>query len=161
MEQARESAKSLGPDLDVKFYRFDGTLNRCEAGRARPRAGGPRDRPRFRPGRCREESGTECKRIARMVILSDFASNNGTTPRRGSPAPRSADASRHRRPRHRERRCGIPGHRRAGHRHGPTVFVKNQLEVRGNARGPRVRQPAHRRRDVRRGRRPTPVAKTR
>ena len=91
------------------------------------------------------------RRLARLVILSDFATNNGSDPLE---AARSLKGQ------------GVPvvtvglgtENAGAGSRDiklrdivaGPTVFVKNQLEVRGTHRGPRVRQPDARGRAVRR-----------
>jgi len=133
-KQAREFAKTLGPDLDVRFYEFDSKLTE-------PKQGDPTnlDKPKGREtdlgsamldAQKRQESSN--RRLARLVILSDFASNKGPDP---------MEAARQLNGR------GVPivtvglGTENAGAVHkdirlrdivtSPTVFVKNQLEVRG------------------------------
>ena len=138
LEQAVETAKSLGPNLEVRAYRFDATLKEAKL-----------DEPAAEPEGRETDLGTALleaekreaqnnKRIARMVVLSDFASNNGINPLvaarrlRDQQIPvvtvglgsESAGAG--------SRDISVQDIATA-----PTVFVKNVLEVRGNlkARG--------------------------
>ena len=139
LEQALETAKSLGPNLDVKSYRFDATLREPKLDET-SRARRPRDRPRHRHARGREPRGPE-QQADRPDGRSSPTSppTTASTPGRRPPPPRPAGPGRHGRPRLRERR------RRRDRRTSPsatssprpTVFVKNQLEVRGTlvARG--------------------------
>ena len=55
IEQAIETAKTLGPNLEVKTYRFDTTLSEPKADeKAAPEPAGPGDRARHRDARGRE-----------------------------------------------------------------------------------------------------------
>jgi hypothetical protein len=182
--QALESARSFGPDLQVKVYEFARNLREIDTdeGKEAPESndhpddevetkkapvpavneeGGkdepakteekpavPSGKPSTEPSGRETQLGTamleaekreeqNSKRIARMVILSDFASNNGTNPliaaRRlrdqqvpvltiglgtQNAAKGSMDIA--------IRDIATP----------PTVFVKNQLEVRGSLQAP-------------------------
>ena len=137
LEQALETAKSLGPNLEVKTYQFDANLREAKLDEKADPEGRETDLgPAMLEAEKREAQNN--KRIARMVIISDFASNNGLNP---------LVAAR------RLRDQQIPavtvglGTEKAGSGSkdiairdiaaGPTVFVKNQLEVRGTlmARG--------------------------
>jgi len=137
LEQALETAKSLGPNLEVKTYQFDANLREAKFDEKTDPEGRETDLgPAMLEAEKREAQNN--KRIARMVIISDFASNNGLNP---------LVAAR------RLRDQQIPavtvglGTEKAGSGSkdiairdiaaGPTVFVKNQLEVRGTlmARG--------------------------
>ena len=143
-------AEKLGPNLEVKTYRFD-----CHAARAAARPGAEPDGRETDLGAAmveavRRQAG---KRIAALIVLSDGANNTGIPP---LVAARQLQGQQ------------VPvvtvgfGSENAGAGSkdiavrdlaaGPTVFVKNQLQVRGDARRPRLRQPADRRRAVRRGR---------
>jgi uncharacterized membrane protein len=139
VKQVRDFGKSLGPDLDVKFYRFDSKL-------AEPKEGQPAEetKPSGRETSLgsaiseaqKRQEGTS-RRMARLVILSDFASNGGSDP---------LEAAR------RLKGQGVPvvtvglGTENAGAVHrdimlrdiiaAPTVFVKNQGEVKGLLRAP-------------------------
>ena len=100
-------------------------------------------------------------RLARIVMLSDFASNFGLNP---MVAARQMKAK------------GVPvvtvglgtENAGAGSRDimlrdivaGPTVFVKNNLEVHGQPRGPRVRQPGRSTSSSTSRTCPSPVART-
>ena len=137
LEKALETAKSLGPNLEVKTYQFDANLREAKLDEKADPEGRETDLgPAMLEAEKREAQNN--KRIARMVIISDFASNNGLNP---------LVAAR------RLRDQQIPavtvglGTEKAGSGSkdiairdiaaGPTVFVKNQLEVRGTlmARG--------------------------
>jgi uncharacterized membrane protein len=138
-EQALAAAKSLGPNVEVKTYRFDSSLSEPKLDQ------NPVPDPEGRETQVgtamleaekREEQ--DRKRISRMVIFSDFASNNGINPLQAA---------------NRMRDQQIPvvtvalgtdkggkGSRDISIRDiatAPTVFVKNQMEVRGTlmARG--------------------------
>jgi uncharacterized membrane protein len=135
IKQARDFAKNLGPDLDLKFYRFDSKLAEPKAGElletAKP-AGRETD---LVAGIQEAQKKTEStsRRLARLVVVSDFANNHGSDP---------LEAAR------RLKGQGVPvvtvglGTENAGAVHrdiklrdiaaGPTVFVKNNLQVRGN-----------------------------
>ena len=140
VKQAREFGKNLGPDLELKFYRFDSRLAEPKAGEmvedAKPSGHETRVGSMMQEAQKRTENSS--RRIARLIILSDFANNNGADP---------LEAAR------RLKGQGVPvvtvglGTENAGTVHrdiklrdiaaGPTVFVKNRLAVRGNivARG--------------------------
>ena len=141
VKQARDFAKTLGPDLDLKFYRFDSKLAEPKAGEMVEEAKPSGRETSARLRRCRKPRKgrrERSRRLARLVILSDFANNNGSDP---------LEAAR------RLKGQGVPvvtvglGTENAGAVHrdiklrdivaGPTVFVKNRLAVRGNivARG--------------------------
>jgi hypothetical protein len=139
LEQALETAKSLGPNLEVKTYRFDANLR--EAKLDDKPAAEPEGRetdlgPAMLEAEKREAQNN--KRVARMVIISDFASNNGINPLVAARRLRDQQIP--------VATVGL-GTENAGAGSkdiavrdiatGPTVFVKNQLEVRGNltARG--------------------------
>ena len=140
VKQAREFGKTLGPDLELKFYRFDSKLAEPKAGELVEDAK-PDGRETWLGSMMQEaQKRTEntSRRLARLVVVSDFANNNGTDP---------LEAAR------RLKGKGVPvvtvgvGTENAGAVHrdikvrdiiaGPTVFVKNRLPVRGNilARG--------------------------
>jgi hypothetical protein len=139
LQQALETARTLGPNLEVKSYRFDATLTEPKADEKVPAK--PEGRETGLGSAMLEAEKREAqnnKRIARLVILSDFASNSGVNP---------LVAAR------RLRDQQIPavtvgfGTENAGANTrdlnvreivtAPTVFVKNKLEVRGtlSARG--------------------------
>jgi uncharacterized membrane protein len=133
-KQAKEFAKTLGPELDVRFYHFDSKVTEPKPGDA----ANP-EKPKGRETdlgssmldvQKRQENTS--RRLARLVIVSDFTSNKGPDP---------LETARQLNGR------GIPivtvglGTENAGAVHkdiqlreivtSPTVFVKNQLEVRG------------------------------
>jgi hypothetical protein len=141
LEEARKVAKTLGRDLDTRAYRFDSSLTELkeEDGKeAEPKAA---DEPKGRETalgsameeaqkRVRESTG---KRIARLVVFSDFASNHGINPlqaaqrlkQEGVPVVTVGLGS--------ENAAAAP--RDISLREVVTnekVFVKNQVEVRGN-----------------------------
>ncbi len=132
LDQALETAKSLGPNLEVKAYQFDANLREAKLDEKTEPEGRETDLgPAMLEADKREAQNS--KRIARMVILSDFASNNGLNPlvaaRRlrdqqipvvtvGLGTEKAGEGSK-----------DIAVHDIAA---GPTVFVKNQLEVRGS-----------------------------
>jgi uncharacterized membrane protein len=139
LEQALEAAKSLGPDVEVKAYRFDSNLSEPRLDQnpvPEPEGGETQLGTAMNEAEKREEQ--EHKRISRMVILSDFASNSGMNPLQAA---------------NRLRDQQIPavtvglgtdkggkGSRDISIRDiatPPTVFVKNQMEVKGTlmARG--------------------------
>jgi uncharacterized membrane protein len=138
LDEAQKIAQNLSRELDVKVYRF-------ALGLKEPKDPDPKepDEPKGREtalgsAMLEAQKRQEGKRIARLVVLSDFASNHGINP---------LEAAR------RLKGTGVPvitvglGTENAGA--GPrdialrdvvtsqAVFVKNQVEVRGNllARG--------------------------
>jgi uncharacterized membrane protein len=140
LEQAKEFGKTLGPELDLAIYGFDSKLSEPRTGDSLEKttpSGHETDLgPAMLEAQKRQE-GTS-RRLARLVILSDFASNNGSDP---------LEAAR------RLKGQGVPvvtvglGTENAGAAHkdiqlrdivtSPTGFVKNHHEVRGSmkARG--------------------------
>jgi uncharacterized membrane protein len=138
--QAKDAVKSLAPDLDTKFYRFDSALAEAKdeelTAKAEPK-GRATDLGSAMLEAQKRQDGTT-RRTARMIIVSDFTSNAGINP---------LVAAR------RLKNQGVPvvtvglgtENAGAGSRDinlrdivtSPTVFVKNQLEVRGTllARG--------------------------
>ncbi len=140
VEQARETAKTLGPDLDAKFLRFDTTLAEAKeedlTSKAEPKGRATDLGTAMIKAQERQEGTT--RRTARMIIISDFTSNTGINP---------LVAAR------RLKGKGVPvvtvglgsEHAGAGSRDialrdivtSPTVFAKNKMEVRGSllARG--------------------------
>ncbi len=135
VKQARDFAKTLGPDLDLKFYRFDSKLAEPKTGESVEEAKPAGRETDLGSGIQEAQKKTEStsRRLARLVILSDFANNHGSDP---------LEAAR------RLKGQGVPvvtvglGTENAGAVHrdiklrdiaaGPTVFVKNNLQVRGN-----------------------------
>ena len=153
--RSRTFAKTLGPDLDARFYAFDSKVDRAQGSRARasPKAEGPRDRAGLGDAaRSRSGRRTTSRRIARLVILSDFASNNGADPLEVARQLKGQ---------------GVPvvtvglGTENAGAAHkdialrdivtGPTGLREKQARRARNDAGARVCQPDARRRAVRRG----------
>jgi uncharacterized membrane protein len=140
LDQAREAAKGLGPDLDARFYRFGPTLEEPKAedltAKAEPKGRATALGTAMLEAQKRQEGTT--RRTARMIILSDFSSNSGLNPLVAARRLKSQ---------------GVPvvtiglgtENAGAGSRDialrdivtSPTVFVKNQMEVRGTllARG--------------------------
>ena len=139
VKQARDFAKTLGPDLDVRYYRFDSKLSEPKQGElvedAKPSGRETALGSAMTDAQKRQE-GTS-RRLARLVILSDFASNGGSDP---------LEAAR------RLKSQGVPvvtvglGTENAGAVHrdimlrdiiaGPTVFVKNKADVKVSMRAP-------------------------
>ena len=76
------AAKALEPNIDARFYRFDSTLDEPKAedlsAKAEPKGRSTALGPAMLEAQKRQE-GTN-RQIARMIILSDFASNNGINP---------------------------------------------------------------------------------
>jgi hypothetical protein len=140
VKQARDFSKTLGPDLDVKFYRFDSKLAEPKAPESVEDAKPSGQETRLGTAMQEAQKKTEntSRRLARLIILSDFANNNGPDP---------LDSAR------RLKGQSVPvvtiglGTENAGAVHrdvklkdivaGPTVFVKNRLVVGGHiiARG--------------------------
>jgi hypothetical protein len=148
IKEARQFAKTLGPDLDFRFYRFDSKLAAAATNETAPAKASDPANPEKPTGRetnlgsamidvQKQQDGTD-RRMARLVVLSDFTSNKGPDP---------LEIARQLKGR------GVPiitvglGTENAGTTHkdvalrdivnSPTVFVKNQLEVRATmvARG--------------------------
>jgi len=140
IKQAKEFAKTLGPDLDLRFYGFDATLTEPKAAEldslAEPKGRETNVAGAMLEARKRQENTS--RRMARMIVISDFTSNTGTDP---------LEAARQ------LKGQGVPivtvglGTENAGAVHkdvavrdivaSPTVFVKNELPVQGRivARG--------------------------
>ena len=131
LARPRDVREELGPNLDVEVLPVRHDAPRRSGPRTRAEPEGPGDRPRGGPARGRPAPGG--KRVASIVVLSDGANNAGVPPlvaARQLAGP--AGAGRHRRLRLRERRRRLartsPS---ATSSPAPTVFVKNQLQVRG------------------------------
>ncbi|APW63797.1 glutamine amidotransferase [Paludisphaera borealis] len=139
LESAVEAVKKVDPDLEVKAYRFASTLVEPKPDEAKPAEPTGRETQLGTAMIEAEKRQAESsRRAARMIILSDFASNNGVNP---------LVAAR----RMRDQQVPVVtvgfGSQNAGAGSrdiavreitaGPTVFVKNKLEVRGalSARG--------------------------
>ncbi len=135
LSEARAAVKRAAPSLVVKAYRFDGALKD-----APPDAGGPGDEPLGKAtgvGTALEEATRreQGQRVAAMVLLSDGASNDGRNPLTVAQQLRAKE---------------VPvvavgyGSETAGASSrdlavrevvaAPTVFVKNDLAVRGTLR---------------------------
>ncbi|WP_165073480.1 glutamine amidotransferase [Paludisphaera rhizosphaerae] len=135
------AAKKLGGDLEVKAFGFDSDLRELNLADDAPPLSDPEGRD-TQIGTAlldvdkRQSQGG--RRIARLVVLSDFGSNNGTNP---------LVAARRFRDQQTPISTVVFGTQSAGANSrdvavrditaGPTVFVKNKLEVRGglSARG--------------------------
>jgi uncharacterized membrane protein len=140
LEQAREEVKRLAPYLDAKIYRFDSAVEEPKEGELTAKA-----EPTGRASavgtamlEVEKRQQQAARHIARIIMFSDFSSNAGIDPR---VAARQMKIK------------GVPvvtvglGTETAGAGSrdvmlrdiiaGPTVFVKNQLEVQGTllARG--------------------------
>jgi Putative glutamine amidotransferase/von Willebrand factor type A domain len=140
VEQAKDFGKTLGPELDLTMYGFDSKLSEPKTSesleKTKPSGRETDLGPAILEAQKRQE-GTS-RRLARLVIVSDFASNNGSDP---------LEAAR------RLKGQGVPvvtvglgtENAGAGHRDiqlrdiitGATGFVKNHHEVRASmkARG--------------------------
>jgi hypothetical protein len=133
IEQAIAAAKSFGPNLEVKSYRFDTTLSEPKADeKAAPEPQGRETQLGTAMLEAEKRASQNNKRIAKLVILSDFASNNGVNP--------LAAARRLRDQQIPVVTVGLGTENAgAGTRDiqvreivaAPTVFVKNRLEVHG------------------------------
>ena len=139
MEQALEAAKALGPNLEVKAYRFDTNLSDAKLDQKPvPDPDGRETQLGTAMLEAEKREQQNSKRISRMVIFSDFASNSGVNPLVAANRLRDQQVP--------VVTVGLgtenagAGSRDLGVRDiatAPTVFVKNQLEVRGTlmARG--------------------------
>ncbi len=102
----KEFAKTLGPDLQTRFFGFDSKLFDLKDSEL--------DKPGKPEGRetalgtamaeVQKRLQASSRRIAKMVILSDFTSNNGADPLETAQAQGAGGVDRHRGPGHRERR---------------------------------------------------------
>ena len=118
LEQALEAAKSLGPNLEVKTYRFDTTLERAQGRReSRARAGGPGDQLGTAMLEAEKRAGPEqqADRPDGDPLRLRLEQRRQSAGRRPPPA-RPAGAGRHGRPRDRERRRRLARHPRPRHR---------------------------------------------
>jgi uncharacterized membrane protein len=135
IKQLKEFSKTLGPDIDARFYGFDSKvvepketeLAKLEKPKGRETALGSAMLE------AQQRQKNTSRRISRLVIVSDFTSNHGTDPMeaarqlKGQQVPIIA--------------VGL-GTESAGTVHrdialrdivtSPTVFVKNKLDVRGS-----------------------------
>ena len=128
LDEALETAKSLGPNLEVKIYQFDANLREAKLDEQANPEGRETDLgPAMLEADKREAQNN--KRIARMVIISDFASNNGLNPLVAARRLRDQQVP--------AVTVGLGTEKTgAGSKDiavrdiaaGPTVFVKNQLE---------------------------------
>ena len=82
VKQAREFAKTLGPELDLRLYGFDSKLTEPKAGRAdrRRKPAGTRDVARHGDAGSPQADRRDRARMARLVMISDFATNSGSDP---------------------------------------------------------------------------------
>ncbi len=137
LEKAREATKGLEKDLEVKVYGFDTALSEPKDGVIAPPKGNETALGAAMLEVQKRQEGTS-KRLARLVVISDFSSNAGLNPLiaaeryRGQGVPVST--------------VGV-GTENAGAQSrdlavrdlvaSPTVFVKNELQVKGSliARG--------------------------
>jgi hypothetical protein len=136
LKQAQEEAKTLGPDLNVRIHLFDSGLSEPKANDK-----GDYDDPKgleTKLGAAILEANkveqSNSKRIARMVIVSDFTSNSGPDPMEAARQLKGSDQAV------KIIAVGL-GSESAGPNQrdialkdivtSPTVFVKNQVEVRG------------------------------
>ena len=82
LEEARAAAKGLEPNVDTRFYRFDAKLDEPKAEdlstKVEPKGLSTALGPAMLDALKRQEGSS--RKIARMIILSDFASNNGVNP---------------------------------------------------------------------------------
>ncbi len=82
VQRAKEAAKALAPDIDLRIYMFDATLEEPKEedllAKAEPKGRSTALGPAMLDARKRQE-GTD-RKIARMIILSDFTSNTGINP---------------------------------------------------------------------------------
>ncbi|OJW07090.1 MAG: hypothetical protein BGO49_27965 [Planctomycetales bacterium 71-10] len=133
-----EAAKGLGGDLEVREFAFDSELRDLKPDEPPPDPEGRETQLGSMMIELDKRQSQGGRRLARLVILSDFASNNGTNP---------LVAAR----RYRDQQAPVTtivlGTQASGADSrdiavrditaGPTVFVKNKLEVRGtlSARG--------------------------
>ena len=135
-KQAEETGKTLGPDLNVKLHFFDSTLTDPK----------PNEQGEFaKPQGLETKLGTaileankaeqvNSKRIARMVIVSDFTSNSGPDPLEAARQVKGSDQAIQIVSVGLGTESGQANHRDVILRDivsSPTVFVKNNLEVRG------------------------------
>jgi uncharacterized membrane protein len=140
LEQARQEARKLAPQLDAKFYTFDAAVEEPKdselTAKAEPKGRASAVGSALLEVEKRQQQAS--RRTARIIMLSDFSSNAGVSP---MVAARRMKAD------------GVPvvtvglgtENAGAGSRDvmlrdivaGPTVFVKNELEVKGTllARG--------------------------
>ena len=135
VKQVREFAKDLGKELDVRFYGFNSKVSESKSNEP-VEAEKPSGRESAQGSamlEVRKRTEATSRRLTRLVMISDFAMNNGSDP---LDAARSFKGQE------------IPiitvgvGTENAGAVHrdikardiiaGPTVFVKNHLPVRGN-----------------------------
>jgi hypothetical protein len=138
LKEAREQAKKLAPELDARFFAFDTAVSELKEGepRAEPKGRASAIGTALLEAETRQQQSS--RKTARIIMISDFASNTGLNP---------MVAARQMKTR------GVPvvtvglGTENAGGGSrdvmlrdivaGPTVFVKNNLEVQGTllARG--------------------------
>jgi hypothetical protein len=141
VKQAEEMGKTLGPDLNVKVHFFDTAL-----ADPKPNEQGEYPKPQgletklgtaiSEVNKAQQMSG---KRMARMVIVSDFTNTSGPDPLEAARQVKGSDQAIQ------IVAVGL-GTESAGANHrdvrlrdiisSPTVFVKNQLEVRGTVVAP-------------------------
>jgi Putative glutamine amidotransferase len=136
LKQAEELGKTLGPDLNVKVHFFDSTLSE-----PRPNEQGEYPKPQGLETKlgtaileANKAEQMSAKRVARFVIVSDFTNTNGPDPLEAARQVKGSDQAIQ------IVAVGL-GTESAGANHrdvvlrdivtSPTVFVKNQLEVRG------------------------------
>lgn len=128
VEVARAAIKSLPPTVDAKYYQFDSTLRDHKAGDASPPEGRETAIGSALLEAVKRQAG---KRIALVILLSDGAGNAGT--------PALAAAQRLKAQQMPVAAIGFGSNVSDTSKDlavrdltaGPTVFVKNQLQVRG------------------------------
>jgi uncharacterized membrane protein len=140
LEQAREQAKKLAPDLDARFFPFDSAVSEAKEGeltaKAEPKGRATSIGSSLLDVERRQEQAA--RRTAWIIMLSDFSSNTGLDP--------MVAAREMKRKGVRVVTVGLGTENAGGGSRdvmlrdivaGPTVFVKNNLEVKGTlvARG--------------------------
>src|SRR5207247_1497776 len=130
LEKSRPAAKALGPNLAVKFYRFDSTLHEQSPDDKRDAEGRETAIGAAMLEAVKRQAGIQ---VAALVVLSDGASNSGLNPLVEARQLRSQQIP--------VNTVGF-GTADAGAASkdisirdlnaGPTVFVKNRLQVRGS-----------------------------
>ncbi|WP_165223723.1 glutamine amidotransferase [Aquisphaera insulae] len=133
MEEGMEAARGLGPNLDVVPLRFDSSLaDALTEGKLPAEPSGSETQLGTAMLEAEKRASQDGKRIARMIVISDFVSNSGTNPLVVARTLRDHQVP--------VVTVGL-GAENAGKQSrdiavrdivaAPTVFVKNQLEVRG------------------------------
>ena len=136
LKQALEDAKSLGPELSVKVHFFDSGLSdpKADDKGEYPVPAGLETKLGAAITDANKAEQVNAKRIARMVIVSDFTSNGGPDPLEAARQVKGSDQAIKIVTVALGTESGGANHRDISLRDivtSPTIFVKNQVEVRG------------------------------